>query len=304
MSWVDVVIVNFNTREHLRSCLDSIDRDSANSVMVVDSTSTDGSVDMLRSDYPWVTVISQPNRGFGAAANRALEKSDSDYLLLLNSDTVLGADSVRSLALYLDEHPAVAVVGPRLLNVDGSLQPSCYPFLTPINVVLVMTLINQFIGSVPVLRDRHLPTSAHASPRSVPWVKGAALAIRRTALKSVGGFDESYFMYSEELDLCYRLRAVGWDVHFTPSATVRHAGGASTVQTRAAMSAQEFSSLGRFYRQHYSPARIVALRVVLTALMSARIVRDAIRLRRTRDTELRRALEEDIDVWRKTLLNG
>jgi GT2 family glycosyltransferase len=304
MSRVDIVIVNFNTREHLRSCLDSIDRDEANSVMVVDSSSTDGSVDMLRTDYPWVKLISQPNRGFGAAANRGLKESHSDYLLLLNSDTVLEADTASALAAHLDEHPTAAVVGPRLLNTDGTLQPSCYPFLTPLNVLLVMTLLSRVIGFFPVFRERHLPTSAHASVRIVPWVKGAALALRRAPILRLGGFDESYFMYSEELDLCYRLRATGWEVHYTPAAIVRHVGGASTVNARAAMSAQVFTSLIRFYEKHYSPLRMIGLRFVLAIVMTARIARDTIRLRRTHDAETRAAVRENIDVWRKTLLGS
>jgi GT2 family glycosyltransferase len=298
---MDVAIVNFNAREHLRACLASVERDASSDVLVVDVSSSDGSTEMVHSAFPWARLVVCANRGYGAAANRALAETSSDYVLLLNSDTVLQRGSIRALCQYLAATRRAGVVGPRLVNPDGSVQPSCYPFLTPVNALLVLTLLNELIGAVPFVRERHLPTSSHEHAGAVPWVKGAALAIRREAFDAVGGFDESYFMYAEDLDLCYRLQGASWEVHFTPAATVVHTGGASTTQQRRTMTGQLFASLVHFYERHYSVLQLIELRVVLASVMTARLVRDRIRLARTADGARRSALEEDIRSWRATL---
>jgi N-acetylglucosaminyl-diphospho-decaprenol L-rhamnosyltransferase len=298
---VDVVIVNFNARDHLRACLASVEREAPNKPVVVDTSSTDGSAEMVAAEYGWARLVRCRNRGYGAAANRGVTETSADYVLLLNSDTVLASGSLRALSDYLDAHADAGLAGPRLINPDGSLQPSCYEFLTPLKALVAMTLLNQWMGHVPGLREHYLPTSSHDRARLVPWLKGAALAIRREAFEAIGGFDESYFMYFEELDLSYRLQAAGWEVHFTPTATVVHAGGASTGLQRAAMTVQLFASLRRFYEHHYSTARIIELRFLLAAIMAARLIRDGIRLRRTSNTVHRSALEEDISAWRQTL---
>lgn len=297
---MDVVIVNFNAREHLRACLASVEREAPSETVVVDSSSTDGSAAMVAAEYGWARLVRCPNRGYGAAANRGIAETSADYVLLLNSDTVLHPGTVSALSAYLDAHPAVGVAGPRLVNPDGSLQPSCYPFLPPLEALKARTFFN-------VPWD---PTSGvarlwpHDRARSVPWVKGAALAIRRSAFAGVGGFDESYFMYFEELDLAQRLQAANWKIDFTPSATVVHEGGASTLQQHAAMTVELFASLLRFYGRHYSKGRFFVLRLLIATVMLARLVRDGIRLRRVSDTLRRSALEEDMSVWRKTLLDS
>src|SRR3954449_5701176 len=134
---MDVAIVNYNTHEQLRACLMTIPACEAGAVLVVNNASTDGSVEMLRAEYPWVRlIINQANRGYGAALNQAVASCAGEYVLLLNSDTCLAPGALAALSDYLDEHPRVALLGPRLHNLDGTLQASCYPFPTPLHLFL------------------------------------------------------------------------------------------------------------------------------------------------------------------------
>lgn len=300
---ISAVVISYGAREELRSCLAALQSEPCEEIVVVDNASPDGSADLVRSEFPDARLIANDdNRGYGAAANQVVLASSSPYVLLLNCDTVPKPGAAAALAEYLDHHPTAAVVGPRLVNEDGSLQPSCFPFLTPRNVLLVMSGLNHMIARVPRLADRHLPTSEHLVAGRVPWVKGAALAVRTAAFKCVEGFDETYFLYGEEHDLCYRLDRAGWETHFTPAATVMHIERASSRGREAAVSEQIFASLIRFYRQHYSRGRLLRLRAVLGLLMSARIARDTLQLSHTRDRLRKQELRRSIAVWRRVLL--
>ncbi len=302
-STISAAVISYETRDELRACLVALEKEAPHEVFVVDNASRDGSAEMVRCDFPWVSLIANDhNRGFGAAANQALVLATSDYVLLLNGDAAPDPGALRALANYLDEHPEAAVVGPRLVYPDGRLQPSCYPFLTPLNVLLVMSGLNGIIGSVPLLGSHHLPTSPHRVARRVPWVKGAALAVRRSVLRGLAGFDESYFLYAEEQDLCFRLATVGWQTHFAPVATISHVEGASSRGREAAVSEQIFRSLIHFYRRHYSRPRRVALRAVLALLMAGRITRDAALLARERESLKRSELRRNISVWSRVLV--
>src|SRR5207237_6294073 len=134
----------------------------------------------------------------------------------------------------------------------GSLQLSCFPFPSPLFALLRATFLGALIGRLPGLRQHYLPAWQQDQARPVPWVVGAVLAIRRAAFDSVGGFDESFFMYSEEVDLCYRLRAAGWQTDFAPVARVTHLGGASANQQRTAMEEQRYASTAQFYRAQHA----------------------------------------------------
>jgi GT2 family glycosyltransferase len=279
---VAVVVVSYNTRELLRACLRSVPMADSAGIVVVDSGSSDGSVDMVRSEFPSVRTLDVPNRGYGAAANAGFRATRSEHVLLLNSDTVLSPGSIRALGRHLDTHLGVAVVGPRLLNPDGSLQRSCFPFPTPGTVLLGETRLGALIHLVPVLRDRHPRTWRHDRVRPMPWVLGAALAIRRSAMESVGGFDERFFMYFEEVDLCFRLRERGWATHFAPVADVVHHGAASTSQQAAAMQLQYYESLARFHRYHHGERALLRMARIVRTAWAARSawwsVRGALRL--------------------------
>jgi GT2 family glycosyltransferase len=299
---IAVAIVSYNTREHLRNCLATVLTETASETVVVDNASSDGSVEMIRSEYPWVVLCAnRTNDGYGGAANQAIARCDAPYILLLNSDTRLCAGALQALSAYLDQQPQVAVVGPRLVNPDGTLQASCYPFPTPLHIFAEESALGRLIRYIPGLRRHYLRTWPHTHARTVPWVLGAALAIRREAFEAVGGFDKSFFMYFEEVDLCYRLRAAGWQVHFAPVAMIEHIGGASTRQRSSAMARQLFASAAHFYQRHYSRGRLKQLQLVVAILMLAKITRDAVRLSQVRDIARHWKLVEEMLTWYRIL---
>jgi GT2 family glycosyltransferase len=301
-STISIAIVNHNTREHLAACLESAAADPCVPVLVVDNASTDDSAEMVRREFPWVDLHVLPaNRGFAAGANTAVRLCTTPYVLLLNSDTRLAPNSASALADYLDAHPSVAVAGPRLLNPDGSLQHSCHAMPTPLNELLRWTFLGVLAARMPFGRDYYLARWSHSYARPVGWLVGAALAIRRGAFDTIGGFDESFFMYSEEVDLMYRLHAARWDVHFAPVTDVIHVGGASTVQQRAAMTAQLFSSMYGFYSRHYSGHSLLQLKITLSYLMLRNLARDFVRLPGARDDARRDQIYQDIGAWRRVL---
>lgn len=281
---IAAVIINYNTCQELQACLGSINPEDASEVVVVDNNSSDGSVEMVRSKYPWVTLLAnKTNLGYGAAANQAIGNSTARYVLLLNSDTRLQPGSLKALGHYLDQHPRAAIVGPRLEGSDGTLQASCYPFPTPLDTFLENSTCAIFFGRhirryVPGIRGLYWRTWSHDSPRIVPWLKGAALAIRREAFNAVGGFDESFFMYFEDADLCYRLGKVGWEVHFAPVTTVVHLGGASTEKVRAEMAVQLLDSTELFYKRHSSQFSIAVMKVIVRSLTLAKWIGGGVRL--------------------------
>jgi GT2 family glycosyltransferase len=296
-----VAIVNHNTRDHLRACLESLRPEAPAEVVVVDNASDDGSAAMVQAEFPEVWLLANDaNRGYGAAANQALGLCEAPAVLLLNSDTRLRPGALAALAGYMAEHPEVAVAGPRLVNPDGSLQPSTYPAPTPLHVFLEESTLGRLVGRLPPLRERYLRTWSHSRPRAVPWLLGAALALRRDAFRASGGFDPSFFMYLEEVDLCARLRAAGWQVHFVPAAEIVHTGGASTRQYRRQMAVQYFSSLAHFYRRHYSRLRQAELAIVVRAVVALRLARETWRLRSAGAAE-RSSIEAERQAWREVL---
>lgn len=301
MTPMAVAIVSHNTREHLDACLGSVRPEAPPQTLVVDNGSTDGSIELVRSRYPWVELDVAPvNRGYGAAANRAIARCATPYVLLLNSDTMLGPGALRALAQYLDDHSRAAMAGPRLRNPDGSLQTSCAPFLGTFQSFLEKTALARGLARIPIVRQRYLLVhSPHDRPRTVPWVLGAALAIRRDAFEQVGGFDEAFFMYAEEVDLSFRLEAAGWEVHFAPVTDVTHAGGASTARRRLDMEVQRVASALLFYRRHYAPARATVLGWGIRTAAGARWLRDLARTRIAADPGRAATLAANAALWRR-----
>jgi GT2 family glycosyltransferase len=301
-SGFDAVVVSYNTRGLLRACLASLQAEGFTATVVVDNASPDGSAAMVRAEHPGVRLIAnKDNPGYGAAANQGIAACRSPYVLLLNADTEVRPGALAALREELDLHPDAAVVGPRLVDPDGSFQTSCYPFLTPFNLLALGTWLNRLVRVTPGLRRRFRPVWSPVPACAVDWVKGAALAIRRQAFEAVGGFDDSFFLYAEEIDLCYRLRAAGWEVRFTPAACIVHVEGASTSQRRVPMVLQQFASLEQLYRRHYPPAYRTRLRWVVHAMAAEWLVRDALKLVAARDPGRRRRLAEDVRLWRRLL---
>jgi len=284
-----VAVVSFETRELLERCLRSVRAARPAELVVVDNGSTDGSIEMVREGFPEARLlVNEVNRGYGAAANQALTQTAAPAVLLLNSDTEIAPDALAALGRYLAEHPAVGVVGPRLVGTDARLQRSTYPFPSAADTFLGESGLHHLARAIPGMRERSLRTWGHDTSRRVPWVLGAALAVRRDGWAAVGGFDEAYFMYGEEVDLSRRLAAAGFETHYAPVTTVTHVGGASTCRHSVAMRREFVASLRRYLLRHES--RLMAIRVltVLRLITALRLVRDAVRANLTRD-EAKRA---------------
>jgi GT2 family glycosyltransferase len=296
-----VAVVSFNTRALLDACLASVAAARPAQTVVVDNGSTDGSIELVRERHADVKlIVCERNRGYGGAANRAIAACGAGYVLLLNSDTMLCLDALGALERYLEDHPRAAVVGPRLVYPDGTLQRSTYPEPSVADTFLGETGLHRLTRRVPSLSERSLRTWRHDAARAVPWVLGAALALRREAFDAVGGFDESFFLYGEEVDLCRRLNAAGYETHFAPVTSVVHVGGASTAQ-RAGMGREYLVSHRRNLVAHRSGGTARRVLATLRAITTARLLRDSVRLRMTRDVERRRQLEASVLAYKGLL---
>lgn len=303
---MDIVLVNRNTRDQLLAALDTVFAEVPGQVVVVDNGSSDGSAEAVRERFPEVQVIVRTdNPGYGAGANQGIAACRAPFVLALNSDALLRPGTLAALSSYLEDHPRAGVVGPRLVNPDGTLQHSCFPFLGSFQMIVEKSPLGRLLARVPPVRERWLLRwSSHDRPRVVPWLLGAALAFRREAFDQVSGFDGSFFMYGDEVDLCWRLREAGWECHFAPVATVMHVGGVSTAAVRAEMELRRIDSSRRFYRLHYSRGHVAALEAMIRAAMAARWLRDTLRLRLEREPARRGRLAEDLAVWQRALRGG
>jgi N-acetylglucosaminyl-diphospho-decaprenol L-rhamnosyltransferase len=269
---VSAVIVSYNSAAYLPDCLRSLRSEGVASVVVVDNASADDSVGVVRAEDPAVTVIQTgANLGFGSAANRGVAATAGDYVLVLNPDTVVEPGTVKALSDDLDRDPGMAVVGPRIENLDGTLYPSVRRFPD-----LAVAFGHAFLGLVwPrnrfTRRYRMLDWDHDQPAADVDWVGGACVLVRRTAFEMVGGFDEAYFMYVEDVDLCWRLGQAGWRVGYEPAGRVVHALGGSSRMVPYRMIAEHHRSLLRFVSKS-SEGRHRALVPVVAAGLAVRTV--------------------------------
>ena len=251
MTDLSVSIVNTNSRELLLACLETL-RGTTAEIVVLDNASEDGSADAVRERFPDVRVLPQEFRaGFGANHNTVIRATEGRYVYVLNEDTTADDWGFARIVEYLDAHPRVAALGPRLTYPDGRLQDSAWRFPTP----LVSTLGLLTVGKLGVKQ------SGGDASHAVDWVMGAALVLRRDALDEVGLFDDEFFLYSEEVDLQFRLRQAGWDVHYFPSATVVHHESQFSADIPERRINEMWRSRHRYWRKHHSGAgaRVAAL---------------------------------------------
>ena len=217
-----VVVVTYNALPWLERCLDAVrDRD----VVVVDHGSTDGTLDVVRARG--VRLIEQENRGMGGGNNAGMRTAEGRWWLLLNSDAWPRDGALDELVAFGDAHPDAAVVGPKLLNEDGSLQRSVRGEPSLWALATEYLFIRKLAPHTDVLNPLYVGSFDHASVREADWLSGAALLVRREAAEQVGLFDEAFFMFGEEVDWLTRFRRAGWTVYFDPAAEVVHVGGAS-----------------------------------------------------------------------------
>lgn len=261
---VSVIVVNWNGAHLLRDCLQPLcDEVDGIEVIVVDNGSADGSVDLLRAEFPAVTLIANPdNRGFAAANNQGIGAAKERYALLLNNDTIPDPRAIHHLTGFLDERPAVAIAGPTLVNVDGSAQDSCGPGPNLVTELLGKSMLHRLL---PGRRSW-----APAENRKVDWVTGAALCIRREVAMDLGGLDEQMFMFYEDLDLCARAREWGHEVWFVATPPIVHLGGATRRTVEARSLVDSYRSTDRYFRVHGPTWRHRLIRLLTLPEMVAR----------------------------------
>lgn len=228
---LSIIIVNFNTKELLKKCLESIFRVKEHEsgrvemeIIVVDNGSTDGSVEAIEARYKDIKILrNEENLGFAKANNQGIKISKGDYILLLNSDTEVRSGALDKLVQFAEKHPDAGVAGARLLNPDGSIQPSVYHFPT-----IWRAIAEYWLGKRGVY-EKYALTGAltGTDPVSVEAVTGAAMLIPRKTIEKVGLLDERYFLYFEDLDFCRRARETGLKIYYLPSAEVIHHHGKS-----------------------------------------------------------------------------
>ena len=269
MADVAVVVVTYDALPWLERCLASV---RGHPTVVVDHGSRDGTLEVARR-FADVRVVEQGNKGVGAGWNRGIAETEEPWVLLLNADAWALGDAVARLVAFGEVHPEAALVGPRLLNPDGTLQRSARGFPTPWRLATEYFFLRKLAPGSSALNAFYAANWDHTEAREVEWLSGAAMLVRRAAVDDVGGLDEGFFMFNEESDWQYRMRAAGWKVWFCPEAEVVHVGGAATKREWGRMFAAQVRSHVRFVRKHHG-ARAAALARGL--LLAALVLRGAL----------------------------
>ena len=269
---LSIIVLSWNTRQMLVDCLSSVQATVANlacEVVVVDNGSTDGSQAMLLRHFPDVHLIqNDENVGFARANNQAMTASQGRYMLLFNSDAIATPGAIQSLLDLARTQPRAGIVGAQLVNRDGSFQASHTSFPTLWQEFLMLTGLGRlFYGQ---WYPSHSPEE-EKGPQTVDYVEGACLLVRREAFEDVGGLDESYFMYAEEVDWCHTMRERGWQVWYQPEAKVIHLGGGSSRNRRPQREADLYRSRVQFFRKHYGDRAAWLLKAQIYALTAIKL---------------------------------
>lgn len=264
-----IAIVSWNTESLLRNCLRSIcSLQQSYEVIVVDNASNDGSACMVGEEFPQVRLIrNQENRGFAKANNQALREARGRYLLLLNPDTEIIGDALETMIAFMDSHPDAGALGCQLLNPDGTVQISCGHFPALNNMITESLGLSKLFPKSPMFARFKMTYWGHDSECEVDQPSGACLMIRREVWNVIGQLDEQFFMYFEEVDLCYRLKQKGWRIFFTPKAQVIHYGGQSSKQYFDVRIIERYRSMLRYFRKHSSPRHEFLLRGLILVEM-------------------------------------
>jgi hypothetical protein len=265
---LSICIVNWNTRDLLKDCLDSIYADPQADtweVLVVDNASSDDSVALVERHFPQVDlIVSAQNLGFSGGNNLALQKAGGRYFLLLNTDTRVEPGALGALVDFMEAHPRAGAAGPKLLNADGSLQLSCGIAPSLWTLIIDKLLLHKLF---PVFK---LGRWDHAEIRSVGWVTGACLLIRRQVVEQIGRLDTTFYMYYEDLDWCLRVGKGGWSVFYYPFSRVIHLGGQSSSKNYAAMLVTSQQSLFYLFQKHFGSRHVLVLRLLTLIEMMLR----------------------------------
>ncbi len=267
-----VIIVSYNTRELLKYCIESIYSitERNNEIIVVDNNSEDNTVDMLENNFPKVKIIeNDSNYGFGRANNQGMKVSKSEYILLLNSDTMASPAAIYESKKYIECNPEVGVLGCGLLDKKGNIQLSCGRFLRlshaiyggiEFNNILKTLGINREIGA-----DHYLSENDHLKIQEVDWTTGAFMFLRKEVFKTTNGFDENIFLYGEEHEWCFRIKSFGWKIVYNPNITIIHFGKSSSANI-SDIKRYRYILDGEYYyfKIHYGLCKAILFKYLLT----------------------------------------
>jgi GT2 family glycosyltransferase/peptidoglycan/xylan/chitin deacetylase (PgdA/CDA1 family)/RimJ/RimL family protein N-acetyltransferase len=250
---VSIIIVNWNTKDIVKICLQSVYEQTKKiifEVIVIDNASADGSAEMIKAEFPQVILIeNSQNRGFAAANNQGIKIAKGRYMLLLNPDTVVLDGAIQKSIAFAERHPDAAVVGIRNDRPDGSLTKNCFQFASVQNLMISAFGMNQLFPNSRLWGRERYSWWDYQSVREVDVVAGCYMLVRRSAVDQVGNLDESYFMYGEEMDWCCRFQNSGWKILYFPDARIIHYGGLSAAQNPVEMSLEFQKSLLRFIKK-------------------------------------------------------
>ena len=300
MTDVSIIVVSYNARDHLERSLASV-ADGSHEVIVVDNASTDGSPELVRERFPSVRLLELPeNRGFGAGNNEGMRIASGRYFLLLNSDAWPVGDAVTRLLAFMDANPGVGVAGPRLVGTDGRLQKSVRGFPTVWRIATEYFFLRKLAPGSRALNAFYGAGFDYSERREADFLMGAVLMLRRASVEQVGDFDTDFFMFSEETDLCYRMKEAGWTVEFSPEAEFVHVGGASTKPEWNRMYREQLRGHLLFLAKHQSLSQAERARRMLVRALRLR----GLLFRGERGETYRRAADWLASAPAKTLLES
>lgn len=259
---LSISVVTLDVKEYLRGCLTSIFHHSPSfpfEVIVVDNGSSDGTAEMLEKEFPEIRLIrNNTNVGFAKAHNQALAQSRGRYFMILNPDTELKPDTLRTMLSFMENHPEAGMVGPKMLNPDGSLQPSCHQrFPNLLDLVLDTFGIGPcvlWLQKRRLFRKFFLKRfyADYGRETEIAWAGGACLMARRKAIDQAGGLDETYFIYREDTDWCFEFRRHGWKVFYLPQAEIIHHWGKTPGRWEGVRTVSATRSNLHFFSRHTS----------------------------------------------------
>jgi N-acetylglucosaminyl-diphospho-decaprenol L-rhamnosyltransferase len=270
MSELSAIVAGHNAREYLERCLTTLGA-TEHELIVVDNASSDGSAALVRDRFPRVSLVElAENRGYGAALNAGMRVASGQYLLVMNGDAWPQPGAIESLLQFAQAEPGAGVIGPRLLNPDGTLQPSVRGFPTLWRLATEYFFLRWFGPRTRLLNAFYGSSFDHRSTREAEFLVGAVLLVRRDVVDQLGGFDMDFFMFNEEVDFCYRARQAGWRVMFFPGAEFVHVGGASTRLEWPRMYREQLRSHLRFQVKHHGYRRAERARRLMLWAMRVR----------------------------------
>jgi len=264
---LSIIVVNWNGKDLLAKCLQSVDstvKKITYETYVVDNASTDGSQDMLRRDFPNVKLIANTdNVGFATANNQAMKVAAGRYVLLLNSDAFVKENTLDYMVKFMDEHPDVGMSSCKLVYEDGSLQRSCATFPTLATEFFIALGLDKIFPRSPLFGKYLMTNWNYDDTRQVDVIMGAFMLTRRELIAKVGPMDEAFFMYSEEVDWCYRFKQAGAKVYFCPDVEAIHLWGGSSKAVKIESLLRLYKARVQFFRKHYGRLSAALYKLIL-----------------------------------------